>query len=105
MASTFPATIDTIPNAPISPSLGGSTPTHSEMHDMMRDAIVALETIVKSEILTSTITYDALGRVAAANGWTYTYSSAGLLVSATNGYSTRTYSYDSVGRYTGYVVS
>lgn len=46
MASIFPTALDTIPDAPISPVLGGSTPTHPEMHDMLRDAVVALETKV-----------------------------------------------------------
>lgn len=43
MASIFPTALDTIPDAPISPVLGGSTPTHPEMHDLLRDAIAAVE--------------------------------------------------------------
>lgn len=46
MASTFPNALDTIPDAPVSQALGGSTPTHTEMHDLLRDAIVALQTTV-----------------------------------------------------------
>ena len=44
MASTFPTALDTIPNSPTTEALGGSTPKHSEMHDALRDAIVAVET-------------------------------------------------------------
>lgn len=44
MASTFPTSLDTIPDAPVAPALGGSTPTHPQMHDMLRDAIAAIET-------------------------------------------------------------
>jgi hypothetical protein len=46
MASTFPTSLDTIPDAPVAPALGGSTPTHAEMHDLLRDAVVAVETRV-----------------------------------------------------------
>ena len=46
MASTFPTALDTIPAAPTAIALGGSTPKHSEMHDLLRDAIVAVETRV-----------------------------------------------------------
>ena len=46
MSSTFPTSLDTIPDAPVAPALGGSTPKHSEMHDLLRDAIVALEVTV-----------------------------------------------------------
>lgn len=43
MASTFPTALDTIPNSPTTEKLGESAPTHSEMHDLLRDAIAALE--------------------------------------------------------------
>jgi hypothetical protein len=44
MASTFPTALDTIPNSPTTEKLGESAPKHSEMHDALRDAIVAVET-------------------------------------------------------------
>ena len=44
MASTFPTALDTIPNSPTTEKLGESAPKHSEMHDALRDAIVAAET-------------------------------------------------------------
>jgi len=44
MASTFPNALDTIPNSPTTEKLGESAPKHSEMHDALRDAIVAIET-------------------------------------------------------------
>jgi hypothetical protein len=46
MASTFPTSLDTIPDAAGAPALGGSTPKHSEVHNTLRDAIVAVETRV-----------------------------------------------------------
>lgn len=46
MASTFPTALDTIPNSPTTEKLGESAPKHSEMHNMLRDAIVAVETRV-----------------------------------------------------------
>jgi hypothetical protein len=49
MASTFPTSLDTIPDAPVAPALGGSTPTHAEMHDLLRDAIAALEATVGTD--------------------------------------------------------
>lgn len=49
MASTFPTALDTIPDAPVAPALGGSTPTHPELHDMLRDAIAALEATVGTD--------------------------------------------------------
>ena len=46
MASTFPTALDTIPNSPTTEKLGESAPKHSEMHDLLRDAVVAVETRV-----------------------------------------------------------
>ena len=43
MASTFPTALDTIPDSPTTQTLGGSSPTHPEMHDKLRDAIAAVE--------------------------------------------------------------
>ena len=49
MASTFPTALDVIPDAPTAIALGGSTPKHSEMHDLLRDAIAALEATVGTD--------------------------------------------------------
>ena len=46
MASTFPTSLDTIPNSPTTEKLGESAPKHSEMHNLLRDAVVAVETRV-----------------------------------------------------------
>jgi hypothetical protein len=46
MASTFPTALDTIPNSPTTEKLGESAPKHSEMHNLLRDAVVAVETRV-----------------------------------------------------------
>lgn len=46
MASTFPTALDTIPDAPTTEKLGESAPTHPQMHDMLRDAIAALEATI-----------------------------------------------------------
>ena len=49
MPSTFPTALDVIPDAPEGPALGGSTPTHPELHDLLRDAIAALEATVGTD--------------------------------------------------------
>jgi hypothetical protein len=49
MTSTFPTALDVIPDAPVAPALGGSTPTHPELHDLLRDAIAALEATVGTD--------------------------------------------------------
>lgn len=43
MASTFPTSLDAIPNSPTTEKLGESAPKHSEMHNLLRDAIAAVE--------------------------------------------------------------
>lgn len=43
MASNFPTSLDSIPDSPTTQTLGGSSPTHPEMHDKLRDAIAAVE--------------------------------------------------------------
>ena len=85
---------------------GSTVPTSIEyrLEDVRAVADAAESTLsrVSPLILESAVTYDALGRVSVANGWTYTYSASGLLASATDGTYTRTYTYDSSGRYTGF---
>ncbi len=49
MASTFPTSLDTIPDAPTTEKLGESAPKHSEMHNLLRDAIAALEATVGTD--------------------------------------------------------
>ena len=58
-----------------------------------------------AQIMQSAVSYDSLGRVSTANGWTYSYGASGLIESATSGSITRTYEYDAFGRYTGFTVS
>ncbi len=54
----------------------------------------------------ASVTYDSQGRVATHDGWTVTYdATTGRAASQTNGVKTQTFSYDSVGRYAGYVES
>jgi hypothetical protein len=55
MASTFPNALDTIPDSPTIERLGVSIPTHPEMHDLLRDAIVALESHIGVSGSTDTV--------------------------------------------------
>jgi len=54
----------------------------------------------------ASIAYDSQGRVSVYDEWTMTYdSTTGRVESQTNGVLTRTFTYDTYGRYTGYVES
>ncbi len=53
----------------------------------------------------SSITYDSQGRIATHDGWTMNYDTSGKVASQTKSGRTQTFSYDSAGRYTGFVES
>jgi hypothetical protein len=64
----------------------------------------AFYALVNDTVGAADIIYDAQGRVSIYNGWTITYSATtGQVASQSNGIRTRTFTYDAVGRYTGYV--
>jgi len=70
------------------------------------DSHLAEHSAMGAALGSAAVTYDAQGRVATHDQWTMTYdATTGRASSQTNGVKTQTFSYDSAGRYTGYVES